>query len=88
MNIIFSLLFISKWLWNTFLITPDIDTKSRPRKRLGFIGWIIDKMFHHRGWLHSPVFWVMLFAVEYYFIGAWMLGGVIPVISHLITDKL
>jgi len=87
-EIIFTLLFISKWLWNTYYFTPDLDTKSRPRKRLGPFGWIIDKAFHHRGWLHNFSFWVVLFAVEYYFIGAWTLGGVFPVASHLITDKL
>lgn len=88
MEIQFSLLFFLKWIWNTRYFTPDNDTHSKPTKRLGPIGWIIDKLFHHRGWLHSPIFWAVLFALEYHFIGAWTLGGLVPVASHLITDKL
>jgi len=87
LDIIFTLLFILKWFWNTYYVTPDIDTNSRPRKRLGVLGWIIDMIFGHRKTLHSPLFWAVLFAVEYYFIGAWTLGGVVPVASHLIADK-
>jgi len=80
-------LFIIWWFVHTFYATPDLDTKSRPRKRLGLLGWIIDMIFGHRKTLHSPIFWGVIFAVEFYFVGAWTLGGVVPVASHLIADK-
>ena len=57
-------------------------------KSLGAIGWIINKIFGHRKTLHNPFFWIVLFGIEYYFLGAWVLGGVFPVASHLVTDKL
>lgn len=87
-GIILSILFILKWIWNSKYFTPDSDTKSRPRKRLGFLGWIVDKMFGHRKTLHSALFWGVVFVVEYYLFGWWTLGGVFPVYSHLILDKL
>lgn len=86
-NIIFSLLFIFKWLWNTYYSTLDNDTDSRSTRRLGFLGVIINKIFGHRGTLHSVWYWSIVFGIEYYFIGAWTLGGVVPVASHLIADK-
>lgn len=87
-SIIFTGLFIGKWVWNTYYFTPDSDTHSRATKRLGIFGWIIDKIFGHRKTLHNPLFWVVLFGVEYYFFGLWVLGGAFPVASHLLTDKL
>lgn len=84
---ILSGLFVAKWLWNTYLFTPDLDTNSRSRKRLGSLGWIIDKIFGHRKTLHNPLFWIVLFGIEYYIFGLWALGGVFPVASHLIVDK-
>lgn len=87
-SIIFTLLFVLKWIWNTYYFTPDNDTNSRPTKRLGVIGWIINKIFGHRKTLHNPLFWIVLFGVEYFTLGSWVLGGVVPVASHLVTDKL
>ncbi|KKG35361.1 hypothetical protein DU52_15590 [Methanosarcina mazei] len=84
----FSILFVLKWIWNTYYVTPDVDTHSRATKRLGLIGLIINKLFGHRKTLHNPFFWIVLFGIEYYFLGAWVLGGVFPVASHLVTDKL
>ena len=80
--------FVLKWLWNTFYFTPDLDTKSRSRKRLWFFGWIIDKCFRHRGISHSVIAWSILFGVEYMFLGWASLGGVVPVYSHIILDKV
>lgn len=88
LGIIFSILFILKWYWNSYISTPDLDINSRPRKRIGFFGWIIDKLFHHGGLLHNPITWGIIFAVEYYYFGWWTLGGVFPVYSHLILDKI
>jgi len=86
-DILFALLFIAKWIWNSYYFTPDSDTHSRATKRLGIFGWIIDKIFGHRKTLHNPFFWIILFGVEYYFFGSWVLGGVVPVASHLVTDS-
>jgi len=80
-------LFVLWWFVHTYYFTPDLDTKSKPRKRLWVLGWIIDMIFGHRKTLHNPLFWGAIFAVEYHFIGAWTLGGIIPIASHLITDK-
>ena len=86
-SLLFSILFVLKWIWNSYYFTPDCDTHSRATKRLGIFGWIIDKIFGHRKTLHKPLFWACLFGVEYYFLGGWVLGGAFPVASHLLADK-
>ena len=70
----------------TVVITPDLDTNSTPRKKLGVIGWIIDKLFKHRGALHSYILWAVLFIPIYYFVGWACLGGLIAVYLHLVVD--
>ena len=72
----------------TYYFTPDLDTKSRSRKRLGFLGWIIDKLFNHRGWLHSYFFWGVLFVPLYLVFGWCSLGGLVAVYLHLVCDSL
>jgi len=72
----------------TYYFTPDLDTKSRSRKRLGFVGWIIDKIFNHRGWLHSYLFWAVLFVPLYLVFGWCSLGGLVAVYLHLVCDGL
>lgn len=34
------------------------------------------------------LFWGLLFGIEYCFLGWWTLGGVFPIFSHLILDKV
>lgn len=87
-EVAFSTLFILKWIWNAYISTPDLDTNSRPRKRIWIFGWIIDKLCTHGGILHNPIAWGVVFAVEYYLFGWWVLGGVFPIYSHLILDKV
>ena len=70
----------------TYYFTPDLDTNSRSRKRLGFLGWIIDKLFNHRGWLHSYLFWAVLFIPLYLSFGWCSLGGLVAVYLHLVCD--
>lgn len=80
--------FILLWLIGTFIITCDLDTNSRSRKRLGPVGWIIDKIFPHRGILHSVKFWVFVGLVGYAVI-EWPISGlIIPQFLHIITDYL
>ncbi|HAL86878.1 MAG TPA: hypothetical protein DCM31_08450 [Deferribacteraceae bacterium] len=81
-----SFLFVILWLIGTFLITPDLDTYSRSRKRLGVIGWIMDMLFRHRGTLHSPVLWGVLGVIGYFGIGWYTSGLVIPQFLHIVTD--
>jgi uncharacterized metal-binding protein len=83
-----SFLFIILWLIGTFLITPDLDTHSRSRKRLGGLGWIIDKLFRHRGTLHSPVLWGVLGVIGWFGIGWYTSGLVIPQFLHILTDLM
>ncbi len=45
------------------------------------------------GYYHAALTFSILFVFKwiwntYYFLGAWLLGGVFPVASHLVTDKL
>jgi uncharacterized metal-binding protein len=80
--------FLAWWVIHTLVITPDVDTDSIPSRRLGPIGWIIRTFSEHRKTWHSPIFWVVYFALQYYFIGWWTLGGVYPVFCHLYTDKI
>jgi len=79
--------FLASWWVHTKYITPDLDTKSRATKRLWVLGWVINKIFKHRGLLHSFFLWAVIFVVEYYCLGWWTAGGVFPIVSHLVTDK-
>ena len=76
------------WIIGTRYITPDLDTNSKSRKRLGFIGWIIDMLFHHRGMLHNPIFWVVIWILGVYLTGWWFTGVIVPQYIHIITDWL
>jgi uncharacterized metal-binding protein len=83
-----ALIFWALWKVGTYLITCDLDTKSRSRKRLGILGWVIDKMFRHRGLLHSPTLWAVVGVFGYIGIGWPFLGIIIPQGVHIATDKL
>lgn len=76
------------WKVGTYLITCDLDTKSRSRKRLGILGWVIDKMFRHRGLLHSPALWATVGVFGYISIGWPSLGLIIPQGIHIATDHI
>ena len=82
------LIFYVLWKIGTYLINCDLDTKSRSRKRLFIIGWIIDKCFKHRGTLHSVVFWSVLGGIGYYFYGWPVSGLIVPQYVHIATDKV
>lgn len=80
-------------MFHTFLITPDVDTHSRSTKRLGFLGWIIDKMFKHHGLLHNPLFWTLIYTVIYFRFQCeyslwWLSGGLTAIYLHIITDGI
>lgn len=81
-----SLLFVVLWFIGTLFITPDLDTNSTPRKRLKGIGYIIDKLFKHRGFLHSPILWGCLGIVGYYYVGWEFSGLIIPQFLHIVSD--
>ena len=52
--------FFVTYILGTELFTPDLDIKSKPSKRLGFIYLPIRWIFHHRGKLHSIFFgWII-----------------------------
>lgn len=80
--------FIILWLIGTFLITCDLDTNSKSRKRLGPLGWLIDKLFPHRGLLHSVKTWVFIGLVGYACITWPILGLIIPQFLHIVMDYL
>lgn len=76
-------------MFHTFLVTPDNDIPSRSTKRLGFVGWIIDKMFKHHGLLHKPIFWTLLYMVIYLRYHVWWVsGGLTAIYLHIITDGI
>ncbi|HZK72265.1 MAG TPA: DUF2227 family putative metal-binding protein [Clostridia bacterium] len=72
----------------TYFITPDVDMKSRPSKRLWVLGWIPRLLLKHRGISHSFIGWTVIFIVGYYFIGFLVFGACIPVYSHLVLDSV
>lgn len=79
--------------FHTMYVNPDSDTKSNASKRLGKLGRVIDIMFPHRGLLHNPLFWVILYFligykiyIDYNYIIWWCLGGLEMIFSHLIVD--
>jgi uncharacterized metal-binding protein len=80
--------FVMLYLTGTFLITCDIDTYSRSSKRLGLLGWVIRKLFTHRGVSHSIIAWSLLSVLGYYCIGWFLLGLTIPNLAHIIMDKV
>jgi uncharacterized metal-binding protein len=88
LDIIQSSVFITLWIIGTLFITCDLDTNSRSRKRLSTLGWIIDKVFKHRGALHNPLLWVAIGVLLYYTVGWYSLGIIIPQFVHIITDKV
>ena len=85
-NITQLFLFSVLWIIGTRYITPDLDTNSNPRKRLGLVGWIIDKLFHHRGMLHNPVFWAIVWVLGVHFTGWWFTGLIVPQYIHILMD--
>jgi len=86
LNTVHILLFTGLWIIGTRYITPDLDTNSKSRKRLGLIGWIIDKLFHHRGILHNPIFWAIVWIAGVYFTSWWFTGLIVPQFIHIVTD--
>lgn len=88
LDIIQSSVFITLWIIGTLFITCDLDTNSRSRKRLFLIGWIIDKLFKHRGALHSPLFWGFIGLLGYYSFGWASLGLIVPQGAHIVSDKV
>jgi uncharacterized metal-binding protein len=87
-DVILSIAFIILWKIGTYYITCDWDTKSRSTKRAGFIGWIFNRLFKHRGTLHSPVFWGVLGIAGYILAGWASTGLIIPQFVHIVADKL
>lgn len=86
------------WLhgyFHTMYINPDSDTKSNASKRLGKLGRVIDIIFPHRGLLHNPAFWIILYFligykiyIEYNYIIWWATGGLEMIFSHLLVDEI
>jgi uncharacterized metal-binding protein len=81
--------------FHTMYVNPDSDTKSNASKRMGKLGKLIDLIFPHRGLLHNPLFWVILYFLigyeiylEYGYVMWWCLGGIEMILSHLIVDKI
>jgi uncharacterized metal-binding protein len=72
----------------TVHINPDLDTDSGANRELGFVGKILRKVFTHRGILHSPVLWTVLFVPLCFFVGTWVIGGWLSVISHITADRI
>ena len=81
--------------FHNFYVTPDSDKKSNSSKRMGKIGKVIDIIFPHRGLLHNPLFWVILYFLigykiylEYNYVIWWAVGGLEMIITHIIVDEI
>lgn len=88
-------LFWAHGYFHTMYINPDSDTNSNASKRMGKLGKAIDIIFPHRGLLHNPIFWVILYFligykiyIEYNYIIWWCCGGLLSIFTHLIVDKI
>jgi len=84
-NIHLGLLGIIGYLLAFFL--PDIDIKSKASKKLPVISWAIQLFTLHRGFTHSLLFVMIVYAI-FSVIGIYELkvGAMTGITSHLITD--
>jgi uncharacterized metal-binding protein len=57
---------IVSFLIGTFYVNPDLDTGSRCRNRW-WIFKFIWKPFHHRKILHSPIMWLAMMGIAYFY---------------------
>jgi uncharacterized metal-binding protein len=79
---------------NTIYVSPDIDHQnSTPTQHMGMVGWLTSRIFTHRGLLHNPLFWTLLYAFVGYYVyseyayEAWFLtGGLVAIYTHLLLD--
>lgn len=79
---------------------PDIDhPNSFIGKKFKIISWSVNKTFKHRGFIHSPLFWliytIFTMFISNYFQGfsqilyyQFCLGSSIGFLSHLLLDSL
>lgn len=82
-------------LFNTTCASPDIDhPKSRPTKHMGVVGTITSSLFTHRGLLHNPIFWTVLYIgigfyihQKYNYEAWWLTGGLVAIYVHVILDE-
>ena len=89
------LLFLAMGFFNTTCASPDIDhPNSRPTKRMGPIGTITSSLFTHRGILHNPIFWTVLYFgiglvvyQKYSYEAWWLTGGLVAIYVHVILDE-
>jgi uncharacterized metal-binding protein len=82
--------------FNTVFASPDIDhPDSTPTQNMGIIGWITSRVCSHRGILHNPWFWTLLYIVvgaytyqKYNYVAWWLSGGLVTIYVHLVLDAL
>ena len=81
--------------FNTVFASPDIDhPNSTPTRNMGAVGKVTSKKFKHRGLLHNPFFWTILYVaigalvqLEFYYEMWWIAGGLIAIYTHVVLDK-
>lgn len=86
--------FVLVGYFNTVFASPDIDhRKSRPTQNMKGVGWITSRLFTHRGLLHNPIFWTILYIgigvfvqYKYSYEVWWISGGLIAIYTHIILD--
>lgn len=76
-------------------VLPDLDhRKSKVTQKLGVIGFFSSRIFHHRGLLHTPVFYIVISFILSLFVGEFSLvqvllyGLLAGELSHLLLDAL
>lgn len=88
-------LFWAMGYFNTVFASPDIDhPNSTPTKHMGAVGKATSKSFKHRGLLHNPYFWTILYIaigifvkIEFSYEVWWLTGGLIAIYTHVVLDK-
>ncbi len=71
-------------------ILPDIDEKgTKINQWFGFVGIIFEKMFKHRGFLHSLIFFLSIsFLVKLIFSDAYGYALLLGLFSHILGDGI
>lgn len=83
-------------MFHTVLVSPDIDhKKSKPTRRMGLIGKITSAVFKHRGLLHNPYFWTVVYIGLHTYVSSmygydawWLCGGLLAIYIHIALDVI
>lgn len=81
-------------MFHTIFMSPDIDhKKSKPTRHMGIIGRVTSSVFTHRGILHNPYFWTVIYfglfiytQERFAYEAWWFCGGLLAIYIHIALD--